>query len=666
MHLLRHLSIQKKLMFSMGLCLLLFMGISSFLSVRMSSDYVRERVVGQELPAQVGEIRNDVLRQINQPLSVVQTMANDVFLHDWEDADLADSGLPTFQRYAKMLKEKNKAAVVSWSSQTASRYMTDAGLIRTLDKQQPADHWFFSMLDENKQYAINLDRDPASGSFMLFLNARGQTAGGKAVIAGMGLSVDAMADTIRSYKVGQTGHVYLVRADGNLLIHRDPALADGKHQLKDLPGFNEALSKTLLTGNKYTYASYAAPAGKQLVAASFVPELNLYVMAEVPEAEVLGNVTRSALIAGLVGGGIALCIIYVISRAIAAPVARAADMLSEIASGNGDLSRRMPVESEDEVGALAAAFNRFIASLNVTIREVRDSTGAIASASSQIASGNLDLSARTETQASSLEETAAAMEELTSTVKQNADNARQANQLVVSASSHAVKGGEVVGQVVQTMGAITESSRKIADIIGVIDGIAFQTNILALNAAVEAARAGEQGRGFAVVATEVRNLAQRSAAAAKEIKDLIVDSGSKVEAGSKLVDSAGATMQDIVVSVQRVADLMGEIASASQEQSQGIAQVNATVTQMDDATQQNAALVEEAAAAAQSLQDQAGRLAQVVSVFKLEETGHAVPQQATHKPQKPVLPKPARMLTAKAAIPAARPTAPASDAWEEF
>ena len=670
MHLLRHLSIQKKLMFSMGLCLLLFMGISSFLSVRMSSDYVRERVVGQELPAQVGEIRNDVLRQINQPLSVVQTMANDVFLHDWEDADLADSGLPTFQRYAKMLKEKNKAAVVSWSSQTASRYMTDAGLIRTLDKQQPADHWFFSMLDENKQYAINLDRDPASGSFMLFLNARGQTAGGKAVIAGMGLSVNAMADTIRSYKVGQTGHVYLVRADGNLLIHRNPALADGKHQLKDLPGFNEALSKTLLTGNKYTYASYAAPAGKQLVAASFVPELNLYVMAEVPEAEVLGNVTRSALIAALiaalVGGGIALCIIYVISRAIAAPVARAADMLSEIASGNGDLSRRMPVESEDEVGALAAAFNRFVASLNVTIREVRDSTGAIASASSQIASGNLDLSARTETQASSLEETAAAMEELTSTVKQNADNARQANQLVVSASTHAVKGGEVVGQVVQTMGAITESSRKIADIIGVIDGIAFQTNILALNAAVEAARAGEQGRGFAVVATEVRNLAQRSAAAAKEIKDLIVDSGSKVEAGSKLVDSAGATMQDIVVSVQRVADLMGEIASASQEQSQGIAQVNATVTQMDDATQQNAALVEEAAAAAQSLQDQAGRLAQVVSVFKLEETGHAVLQQPAHKPHKLVLPKPARTVTAKAAIPAARPTAPASDAWEEF
>ncbi|APA70538.1 methyl-accepting chemotaxis protein [Janthinobacterium sp. 1_2014MBL_MicDiv] len=668
MSLLRRLSIQKKLLFSMGLCLLLFMAISSFLSVRMSSDYVRERVVSQELPAQVGEIRNDVLRQISQPLSVVQTMANDVYLQDWEDAGLPDSGIATFQRYAKAVKEKNKAASINWASASTGKYFTTDGLLRTLDKNQAADQWFYGLLAGDKAYTLDIDKAENSNDLMLYLNARGQTAGGKQIAAGLGLSINALADTIRGYKIGQTGYVYLARANGVLLVHRDTALADGKHQLKDLPGFDDALSKTLLTGNKYAYATYAAPAGRQFIAASFVPELNLYVLAEVPEAEVLGNVTRSALIAalvaGLVGGGIALAIIYAISRAIAAPVARAADMLGEIASGNGDLSRRMLVESEDEVGALASAFNRFVASLNVTIREVRDSTGAIASASSQIASGNLDLSARTEAQASSLEETAAAMEELTSTVKQNADNARQANQLVVSASSHAVKGGEVVGQVVQTMGAITESSRKIADIIGVIDGIAFQTNILALNAAVEAARAGELGRGFAVVATEVRNLAQRSAAAAREIKDLIVDSGSKVEAGSKLVDSAGATMQDIVVSVQRVADLMGEIASASQEQSQGIAQVNATVTQMDDATQQNAALVEEAAAAAQSLQDQAGRLAQVVSVFKLEESGHAAAHPALTS--QPALPKPVRPAMARTPAAAARPKAPASDAWEEF
>ena len=364
MSLLRRLSIQKKLLFSMGLCLLLFMAISSFLSVRMSSDYVRERVVSQELPAQVGEIRNDVLRQISQPLSVVQTMANDVYLQDWEDAGLPDSGIATFQRYAKVVKEKNKAASINWASASTGKYFTTEGLLRTLDKNQAADQWFYGLLAGDKAYTLDIDKAENSSDLMLYLNARGQTAGGKQIAAGLGLSINALADTIRSYKIGQTGHVYLARANGVLLVHRDTALADGKHQLKDLPGFSDTLGQSLLTGKKYAYAIYDAPAGRQFVAASFVPELNLYVMAEVPEAEVLGNVMRSALIAaliaGLVGGGIALCIIYVISRAIAAPVARAADMLSEIASGNGDLSRRMPVESEDEVGALAAAFNRFV------------------------------------------------------------------------------------------------------------------------------------------------------------------------------------------------------------------------------------------------------------------------------------------------------------------
>jgi methyl-accepting chemotaxis protein len=252
------------------------------------------------------------------------------------------------------------------------------------------------------------------------------------------------------------------------------------------------------------------------------------------------------------------------------------------------------------------------------VGEVRNGTDTIASASSQIAAGNLDLSGRTEQQASSLEETAASMEQLTATVKQNADNARQANQLAVTASGVALKGGSVVAEVVGTMGAINASSRKIVDIIGVIDGIAFQTNILALNAAVEAARAGEQGRGFAVVAAEVRNLAQRSAAAAKEIKTLIGDSVDKVEEGSKQVAQAGKTMDEIVDSVKRVTDIMAEITAASQEQSSGIEQVNQAITQMDQVTQQNAALVEEAAAAAASLQEQANNLSQAVSVFKLD------------------------------------------------
>lgn len=302
-------------------------------------------------------------------------------------------------------------------------------------------------------------------------------------------------------------------------------------------------------------------------------------------------------------------------KSISEPLNYAVEIAQSIAGG--DLTRQVEVETDNETGQLLAALKEMNASLVNTVSEVRVSTDTIATASSQIAAGNLDLSSRTEEQAASLEETASSMEELTSTVKQNADNARQANQMVVSASDHAVKGGQVVAQMVSTMGSIKESSRKIVDIIGVIDGIAFQTNILALNAAVEAARAGEQGRGFAVVASEVRSLAQRSAAAAKEIKELIGDSVEKVDAGGRLVVETGESMEQIVTAVKQVADIMSEIAAASAEQSSGIEQVNIAITQMDEVTQQNAALVEEAAAASSSMQDQAANLASTVAVFKL-------------------------------------------------
>ncbi len=293
----------------------------------------------------------------------------------------------------------------------------------------------------------------------------------------------------------------------------------------------------------------------------------------------------------------------------------AAQIVHSIAGG--DLTVAVATRKGD-TQSLLFAMQTMQQNLASTVGDIRHATDSIATASSQIAAGNLDLSSRTEQQAGSLEETASSMEELTGTVKQNADNARQANQLAQSASAVALEGGAVVAQVVETMGSINESAKKIADIIGVIDGIAFQTNILALNAAVEAARAGEQGRGFAVVATEVRNLAQRSAGAAREIKQLIGASVDKVDAGSKLVGQAGATMQEIVASVRRVTDIMSEITAASQEQHAGIEQVNQAIGQMDQVTQQNAALVEEAAAAADSLQSQAGNLAQVVSVFKLD------------------------------------------------
>jgi methyl-accepting chemotaxis protein len=344
-----------------------------------------------------------------------------------------------------------------------------------------------------------------------------------------------------------------------------------------------------------------------------------------------------------------------LTRSITLSLRTAVDAANTVATG--DLTQELKSNRADELGDLLNALGKMKASLVSTVSQVRSATDSINVASQEIAAGNQDLSSRTEQAASNLEETAASMEELTSTVKNSADAARQANQLAASAAEVAARGGQVVGQVVSTMNEINHSSKKIADIIGVIDGIAFQTNILALNAAVEAARAGEQGRGFAVVAGEVRNLAQRSAEAAKEIKGLIGTSVDKVEVGSRLVADAGQTMEEIVGSVQRVSDIIGEITAAAGEQSEGIGQVNTAVNQLDQMTQQNAALVEQSAAAAQSLKDQAHRLAEVIRVFRLD--GGSAPSLEVNRPV-PAAPvsRPAPALVAPArALPKATPGA---------
>ena len=384
---------------------------------------------------------------------------------------------------------------------------------------------------------------------------------------------------------------------------------------------------------------------------------------------------------------------YIITRGLLKQLGGEPGYTAKIAGSiaDGDLSIAIDTKASDK-GSLLTEMKQMRNSLVDIVSQVRRGTQTITTASREISAGNVDLSSRTELQASSLEKTASAMEELTSTVKQNADNAREANQLAATASDVARKGGEVVSQVVGTMGEINSSASKIADIIGVIDGIAFQTNILALNAAVEAARAGEQGRGFAVVASEVRSLAQRSAAAAKEIKTLIGDSVEKIGRGSKLVGQAGVTMEEVVDSVKRVTDIMSDIANASAEQSAGIEQVNLSIIEMDGMTQQNAALVEQAAAAFQSLQDQAAELQRVVSIFKLEEGMEAAaavaaaPAVGTAVATRAVLPRPAAKPQAKPASvkPAAKPAAAAapaadkgttskkvaaaaaSDDWEEF
>jgi len=434
----------------------------------------------------------------------------------------------------------------------------------------------------------------------------------------------AFAEAVKQTRIFDQGGLYILdpAGEGRLVFHPTAA---GK-PLADVLGAGAAAWARRVTEPGVLWID-DAPAvlaqgvdGRRYASVAQSQMTGWRVVAEVPAAEVLDPLYRQmaglgafiAVAAALLG--VAL-VVYI--RRTVRPLTVLSQHVQRI--GDGDLSQPLTSPRRDEIGAITRAVETMRDALVRVVSQVRQGTDTIATASSQIASGNQDLSSRTEQQASSLEQTAASMEELTSTVKQNADNARQANQLASSASEVAVRGGSVVGLVVDTMSAINASSKKIVDIISVIDGIAFQTNILALNAAVEAARAGEQGRGFAVVASEVRSLAQRSAAAAKEIKVLIDDSVGKVGTGSQQVAEAGRTMDEIVASVKRVTDIMGEISSASQEQTSGIEQVNQAIAQMDQVTQQNAALVEEAAAAASSLQEQAGHLVQAVGVFRVGE-----------------------------------------------
>ena len=481
---------------------------------------------------------------------------------------------------------------------------------------------------------------------------------------------DAYKDTTRTRSALTRGYAALKESDNK--AERDAALASAKKSYQrtldfldkfdkapDYPGQDAQLKKDLVeAGRKLSAvlerasaalakddtAAYSAINAGELTPTGAAFSTLLEKFQKLADDEINSLTERRAgeytVVMWLVALGLLIALAVVLGAhlllrsTVLLPLEGAVAQLDRVASG--DLTAQIDADGDNEIQRLLKAIQRMQRDLLSTVSRVRQGADVIHTGAQELAAGNTELSSRTETQASSLEETAASIEELTSTVKQNADNARQANQLAQSASGIALKGGDVVEQVVGTMASINESSRKIVDIISVIDGIAFQTNILALNAAVEAARAGEQGRGFAVVAGEVRNLAHRSAAAAKDIKLLIGDSVEKVENGSALVNQAGETMKEIVTSITRVTDIMSEITSASVEQSAGIEQVNTAIVQMDQVTQQNAALVEQAAAAAESMQEQAARLSEVVSVFKLLASAHTpAPAPAPRKPSVP-------------------------------
>ncbi|MDH0383306.1 methyl-accepting chemotaxis protein [Comamonas aquatica] len=451
------------------------------------------------------------------------------------------------------------------------------------------------------------------------------TNGQTVAVVGSDMHLDTVSRKVTSIQPTPKSFAFLLDGQGNILAHAQADLV-----LKPMSALAPALTPALIEQLTQQGQSANVTIGdaEQMLYAAKVDGTPWVLAIGIDRAEATAPLRHLLQVAAAITALCLVAAVALVSVAVSRQLRRLAmvrDALEDIASGEGDLTVRLDNSGKDELAQIATAFNHFVNKIAAVLLRIRTASESVRLASQEIAMGNQDLSSRTEQQASSLEETAAAMEQLTATVQQNAENARQANQLASSASSVASHGGNVVGQVVQTMGGIDAASRKIVDIIGVIDSIAFQTNILALNAAVEAARAGEQGRGFAVVAGEVRTLAQRSAAAAKEIKQLIDDSVNQVNTGSRLVQEAGATMQEVVDSVRRVTAIVAEISHASQEQSNGIGEINGAVSQMDQGTQQNAALVEQATAAAQSLQQQAHQLAEVVGGFKLD---HAPATQA--------------------------------------
>ncbi|MCW7542044.1 methyl-accepting chemotaxis protein [Aquabacterium sp. A7-Y] len=591
-----------------------------------------ERVRDQELPAQLHSIAGRVEAQLNKVIAGSEGLANNTYLKAWIEAGAPLDQQPAIEAAMAQVQRSLKAnaafMAVALPGGGVRYHHWEGGKLqwRELSADASSDSWYFNYLKSGRPYELNLDSNPLSKSVMLFVNYRSEAQGadGRPLsVAGGGLDMAQLATLIREYRVGESGTVMLVKPNGLVDVHPDAAQA-GKLDLSKAAGFAPLVAGGWqgTTDRGVAVHEVRLDDGQMhFIGAVYLPDLQRYLVAQLPVRELTAGIRANQWWTFAAGGAlllVGLALLYALVERLMRPLAQLRERVVTI-TDSLDLTARFAVADRSEIGQIGDQLNRFVERLQGAFDAVRRSCDEILARSHAIAEGNQALSGRTGQQAGSLQRTAASMEQMSASVRQNAESAGQARGLSARASDVAREGGGVMEQAVETMTAISHSATRIADIVGVIDGIAFQTNILALNAAVEAARAGEQGKGFAVVASEVRSLAQRSAQAAREIKQLIQESNERVSAGSSHIERAGKTMRELVDAVQRVTDIMGEISAASGEQAEGVTGINQAVATMDEATRQNAVLVQQSAAEADGLREQAARLEAAIRVFRLAE-----------------------------------------------
>ncbi len=665
------MSIRSKLILGVAVALLTCIGAMLWLNIAQIKGLLDRYLLDTALPASATSIAREVDAELTGPITAARAIADNTLMQDW-----AQRGEPQYEKdavtaFLARMRQNLDAHAAFFVPRESGNYYTDEGLVRTLDPQgQGDDDWFYDFLDSGIAQSYNLDHDKSDNTFALYINMRVEADGQPLGIAGIGMGMDTMGELIRDFRFGDNGIVYLVGADGDIVIHPDESVI-GQQMSGRMPA--ESV-QTLLQDNaaaaeeNVSFAEYSQNGADYVALSTPLSYGGWRVVMEVPSQQIYGamhQATWRALATGLVLALIFLGLAYWGAIHITRPIRRTAEAMHDIAQGRGDLTRRLTVESNDEIGNLATQFNAFVSRMQETLLDVRRSSASVHEASGHMSQSADELATRTEQAAANLQETSASMEEITSTVNHSADNAQQANQLVISTAGVAQQGEEAMGQVETTMQDINDSATRISEIITMIDSIAFQTNILALNASVEAARAGEHGRGFAVVAQEVRTLASRSSDASREIRGLIDTSVKHTQSGAELVRNAGSTMREIVASVQRVTDVIGEISAGAKEQSAGIGQINTAVAEMDTMTQQNATMVQESTTAAADMRRHAEHLSELINTFVLgEDAGSAALRRpalsSSTPPRQP--PAPAR----SSQPPARTETQNTEDDWEEF